>query len=155
MRQLRILLIGAHPDDCEVAAGGFATLMSQRGHVVRMLSLTDGGLGHYRLSREELILLRQAEALRAAELIGAESEVLAIPDGHLTADLANRERVVRAIRAFQPDLLVQVIRQGDGQFAHVDSFQCAGTLLGSNQSIPQSKRQSYHQNQRYFIANCI
>ena len=56
--------------------------------------------------------------------------------------------------AITPEL-VQVIRQGDGQFAHVDSFQCAGTLLGSNQSIPQSKRQSYHQNQRYFIANCI
>lgn len=38
---LRILILGAHPDDADYSAGGTAALYRQHGHVVRMVSLTD------------------------------------------------------------------------------------------------------------------
>jgi LmbE family N-acetylglucosaminyl deacetylase len=43
-----ILCVGAHPDDVEGSIGGTVTLMRQRGDIVRFLSVTDGGKGHYR-----------------------------------------------------------------------------------------------------------
>jgi len=47
---LRLLIIGAHPDDADYAAGGTAALYRVRGHVVRMLSLTNGDAGHHEQS---------------------------------------------------------------------------------------------------------
>jgi len=44
--RLRILLIGAHPDDADIKAGGTAARWCALGHVVRMVSLTDGRAGH-------------------------------------------------------------------------------------------------------------
>jgi LmbE family N-acetylglucosaminyl deacetylase len=47
---LRLLIIGAHPDDADYAAGGTAALYRVRGHVVRMVSLTNGDAGHHEQS---------------------------------------------------------------------------------------------------------
>ncbi len=49
---------------------------------------------------------RRAEAERAAATFDIESEVWDNPDGRLTADLFRRERVIRAIRRFEPDLVL-------------------------------------------------
>ena len=75
---LRLLIIGAHPDDAEYAAGGLAALYRSFGHAVKMVSVTDGGAGHHVLACRELIARRRAEAAAAANVIGAESEVLDI-----------------------------------------------------------------------------
>ncbi|MEA3406465.1 MAG: PIG-L family deacetylase, partial [Chloroflexota bacterium] len=44
---LRILIFGAHPDDCDIKAGGTAALYARQGHQVQMISLTNGDAGHY------------------------------------------------------------------------------------------------------------
>ncbi|HEY1860966.1 MAG TPA: PIG-L family deacetylase, partial [Gemmataceae bacterium] len=54
-RALRLLIIGAHPDDADYHAGGLAALYRAAGHVVKMVSLTDGGAGHYALRGSELV----------------------------------------------------------------------------------------------------
>jgi LmbE family N-acetylglucosaminyl deacetylase len=41
-RRLRILVIGAHPDDADIKAGGTAAKWCALGHVVRLVSLTNG-----------------------------------------------------------------------------------------------------------------
>lgn len=105
-KPLRILLIGAHPDDCEGKAGGYAAMMSARGHDVRMVSMTDGSLGHYHHSPAVLCDLRQKEAAKSAELIGASSEIYPISDGELQNNLETRKLVVRRIRAYKPDLII-------------------------------------------------
>ena len=46
-RPLRLLIIGAHPDDADYSAGGLAALYTASGHVVRMISLTNGDAGHH------------------------------------------------------------------------------------------------------------
>ena len=44
-----LLVIGAHPDDCEITAGGIAALTAARGGRVLHLSLTNGDKGHQTL----------------------------------------------------------------------------------------------------------
>ena len=105
-QKLRILLIGAHPDDCEGCAGGYAALMAHKGHHVGMLSVTDGSLGHFKHSPSELVSIRKSEAQLAADLIGAESIILPIQDGHLENNLYTRKMLIRYIRAFNPDLII-------------------------------------------------
>ena len=63
---LRILAVGAHPDDCEITCGGTATLYRQAGHVVKFVSMTNGESGHHEIFGDELIAIRRAEAKAAA-----------------------------------------------------------------------------------------
>ena len=58
---LRVLVIGAHPDDCDVKAAGVAALYRQRGDDVCFVSVTNGESGHHRLSGEELVRIRRQE----------------------------------------------------------------------------------------------
>ena len=102
----RILIIGAHPDDCEYRCGGVAALWRAQGDVVRFVSLTDGRSGHHEMDSDALVARRRAEAASAASLIDAECLVLDIPDGHLEPTLVNRLKVIRVIREFKPDLII-------------------------------------------------
>ena len=104
--RLKLLILGAHPDDAEYHAGGLATIYRRLGREVRMVSLTNGQAGHYRRPPDELAQLRRQEAAAAGRVIGAEYVTWDIPDGELTADLATRHRVIREIRNFGPDLLL-------------------------------------------------
>ncbi len=103
---LRLLILGAHPDDAEYHAGGLAIKYRRAGHVVKMVSATDGGAGHYALSGTELSMIRKREAERSAASIGANSELWRFPDGRLEPTLELRERVIREIRTFRPDLVL-------------------------------------------------
>ena len=103
---IRVLIIGAHPDDADIKAGGTAARWCDRGHVVRLVSLTDGRAGHQTMHGPQLAPRRRAEAEAAAAVIGATYEVLDIPDGGLDDRLENRHRVIRLIREFRPDLIL-------------------------------------------------
>jgi len=103
---LRLLILGAHPDDAEFHAGGLAAIYRDLGHVVKMISLTDGGAGHHRRSREELVPLRRQEAQRSGDVIGAEYVTWDNPDGRLQPTLEVREQVIREIRTFGPDIVL-------------------------------------------------
>jgi N-acetylglucosamine malate deacetylase 1 len=103
---LRILVIGAHPDDADITAGGAAALWCSSGHTVQLVSLTDGGAGHHAEYGPSLMRRRRAEAAAAGAVIGASYEVLDLPDGGLDDRLDYRHRVVRLIRGFRPDLVL-------------------------------------------------
>ena len=107
---MKVLIIGAHPDDCEISAGGSAALWRKRGDDVRFVSVTDGRSGHffdeYITDRQLLIDRRLAESEAAANVIGASWANLGAPDGELYVTPEMTEAVVREIRAFQPDLVL-------------------------------------------------
>ena len=103
---LRLLIIGAHPDDADYAAGGTAALYRQAGHVVHMVSLTNGDAGHHECPGPELARRRRAEAEAAGAVIGATYQLFDIHDGELQPTLENRRRVIHLIRSFQPDLVL-------------------------------------------------
>ena len=62
---LRVLIIGAHPDDTDSAAGGVAALYSQSGHKVKMVSVTNGDAGHHQMGGVLLAQRRREEAAKA------------------------------------------------------------------------------------------
>jgi LmbE family N-acetylglucosaminyl deacetylase len=103
---LKLLILGAHPDDAEYAAGGIATIYRQAGHTVKMVSVTDGGAGHHWRTSEELVEVRRAEAAAAGRVIGAEYVTWDFPDGRLEPSLLVREQIIRELRTFQPDLVL-------------------------------------------------
>ncbi|HZW32213.1 MAG TPA: PIG-L family deacetylase [Isosphaeraceae bacterium] len=103
---LRVLIIGAHPDDADVKAGGTAAKWCSLGHVVRLVSLTNGRAGHQTMHGPRLAQRRRTEAQAAAATIGATYEILDHPDGELDDRLEYREEVIRLIRSFRPDLIL-------------------------------------------------
>jgi LmbE family N-acetylglucosaminyl deacetylase len=103
---LRILIIGAHPDDADLKAGGTAARWCALGHVVRLASLTNGDAGHQVLRGPDLADRRRAEAQASAASIGATYEVLDLHDGQLDDRLEYREQVIRLLRTFRPDLVI-------------------------------------------------
>jgi LmbE family N-acetylglucosaminyl deacetylase len=103
---LRILCIGAHPDDCENKIAGTAAKWADGGHVVRFVSATNGQTGHHVQGGAQLAQRRIAEAHAAAEALGVESQVLPIPNGEIVPSLVYRAMFIRLIRQFAPDLIV-------------------------------------------------
>lgn len=103
---LRVLILGAHPDDAEYAAGGLAALYRSMGHRVKMVSATNGEAGHHKLAGPKLVERRKLEAAAAAKVIGAEHEVGDERDGRLWNTEALRERLIRLIRTDKPDLVL-------------------------------------------------
>lgn len=105
-RPLNVLVIGAHPDDCDGDAGGTAILFAQMGHHVKFLSLTNGDAGHYAMGGGQLARIRFAEAQEAGRRFGVEYAVMDNHDGELMPTLENRLKVIREIRAWNADIVI-------------------------------------------------
>ncbi len=107
-KRYKVLSIGAHPDDADTSAGGLLKKLADKGWEVRLLSLTDGSRGTYRkeLAGSPLAEIRRKEAVASGALFGGRYDVWDIEDTRLTASLENRERLIRYIRQFAPDLII-------------------------------------------------
>lgn len=107
---IRVLCVGAHPDDCEGSVGGTAILCRRRGDAVRFVSVTEGSRGHFEERYREhpvmLIERRMKEARRATEPFGIEFECMGVPDGEVYVTQALTEAMIRLIRRFKPDLVL-------------------------------------------------
>ena len=103
---LRILVIGAHPDDCEIKAGGVTALYRAAGHHVKFVSVTNGEAGHQFRQPAELATLRRTETEAVAKLMGIEYEVLNNRDGRLLPTLEARFELIGLIRRYRPDLIL-------------------------------------------------
>lgn len=106
MDKLKLLILGAHPDDAEFHAGGLMAAYAAAGHVVRAISVTNGGAGHHFRDPVGLSQRRRRELAAAAAVIGGQSEVWEHPDGGLQPTLDVRAQVIREIRQFAPDLVL-------------------------------------------------
>jgi len=104
--KLRIIVFGAHPDDCEIKAGGAAAMWAAQGHHVKFVSTTNGDIGHAEMAGGELAKRRTAEVKAAAKKLGIETEVLDIHDGELMPTLENRKIFVRLIREWKADIVM-------------------------------------------------
>jgi LmbE family N-acetylglucosaminyl deacetylase len=105
--KLRIIVFGAHPDDCEQKAGGVAAMWAAQGHHVKFVSTTNGDIGHAEMAGGQLAKRRTAEVKEAAKILGIDqSDVLDIHDGELMPTLENRRKIVRLIRDFKADIVM-------------------------------------------------
>ena len=103
---LRIIAIGAHPDDCDYCAGGVAAKWSSMGHKVRFVSVTNGDAGHQAEGGGALARRRRAEAQEAGRRIGVEYVVLDNHDGELMPTLEVRQQIIRQMREWRADLVI-------------------------------------------------
>jgi LmbE family N-acetylglucosaminyl deacetylase len=103
---LRVIAFGAHPDDCEVYAGGTACLWSQLGHHVKFVSATNGDVGHWQMAGGPLAQRRTAEVQAAAKILGIAVQVLDIHDGEIEPTLDNRRTFTRLIRNWNADVVI-------------------------------------------------
>ena len=103
---LRVIMIGAHPDDCDQDGGGTAILFAKMGHKVKFVSVTNGDAGHQKMKGEELAARRLAEAKEAGRRFGVEYDVLDNHDGALMPDLDVRLQVIRKIREWDADIVI-------------------------------------------------
>lgn len=107
IEKLRVLYIGAHPDDDDLDGGGTAMRLVANGAVVRFCAVANGGLGHQSMPASELVPRRTREASESASALGVESYGnLDFPDGRVEPTLELRERLTREIRSFRPDVIV-------------------------------------------------
>ena len=104
--KLRIICFGAHPDDAEYKSGGTAALWAQQGHHVKLVSVTNGDIGHWQMAGGQLAKRRTAEAAVVAKRLGVTSQVLDIHDGELMPTLENRRTIVRLIRDWKADIVI-------------------------------------------------
>jgi len=104
--KLRIICFGAHPDDAEYKSGGTAALWAQQGHHVKLVSVTNGDIGHWRMSGGALAKRRTAESAAVAKKLGVVSQVLDIHDGELEPTLENRRTITRLIRDWNADIVI-------------------------------------------------
>ncbi len=106
-KPLNIIVIGAHPDDCDGDAGGTAILYAKMGHNVKFVSLTNGDAGHYAMGGGALAKIRIAEAEEAGNRFGImEYQVMDNHDGELMPTLENRLKVIREIRRWNADIVI-------------------------------------------------
>jgi len=105
VKPLRIIAFGAHPDDPEFQIGGCAIKWTKLGHQVKLVSCTNGDIGHWDMSGGELAQRRTAEVQEAAKRMGTEVEVLDIHDGELLPTLENRKTIVKLIREWDADIV--------------------------------------------------
>ncbi len=103
---MKILAIGAHQDDNEFRVGGMASKWIKAGHEVRFLSMCNGCGGHHVMTPEQTVARRAKESAAVAAYLGIRYDVWDIDDCTLIADLPTRERLVRYIREFSPDLII-------------------------------------------------
>ncbi|MCB1168036.1 MAG: PIG-L family deacetylase [Leptospiraceae bacterium] len=97
---LRILCMGAHPDDVELGMGGTVASLVRRKHEVLILDLTNGEPTPHGSPE-----IRARESKAAAKALGAPRKTLDMPNRYLEETIENRKKLAAEIRAFRPDYL--------------------------------------------------
>ncbi|MFT3702120.1 MAG: PIG-L family deacetylase [Agriterribacter sp.] len=105
-KKVRVIVIGAHPDDCDLDAGGTAAIFASMGYAVKFLSVTNGDAGHQKDGGVTLAKRRAAEAQEAAKRFGVTYDILDNHDGQLEPTLKVRLQIIRKIRQWDADVVI-------------------------------------------------
>jgi LmbE family N-acetylglucosaminyl deacetylase len=104
---VRVLAVGAHPDDLEILCGGTLARYVREGHDVVMCHASRGDRGSFVHTSEEIASIRDGEARRAAEICGAEHATLGLSDGEVNAaDPAQQRLMADLVRDSRPDVII-------------------------------------------------
>ena len=115
-----IVAFGPHPDDIELFCGGTLIKMAEMGCNVILIDLTRG-----ELSSGGTIVTREKEAEKAAGILGAvHRENLQIEDGNIGVTKENKDKIVRVVRKYRPELVLVPYPKD----RHPDHYH-AGTLI--------------------------
>jgi LmbE family N-acetylglucosaminyl deacetylase len=145
----RVMVIMAHPDDPEFFCGGTIAAWTCQGSEVIYLILTNGDKGSDdpAMTPERLAALRQDEQRAAAHILGVHAVIfLGEEDGELQPTLSLRQRVVRELRRYRPDVVIcqdpAAFYSGNAYIVHPD-HQAAG-MVALEAVFPAARNRMYH-----------
>lgn len=104
-KPLKVVCVGAHPDDPESGCGGTLARYSAEGHNVTVVYLTRGERGIPGKSLAEAGTIRTAEAEAACRILGATPRFAGQIDGDTMVSTALIRAFTALIRAEAPDVL--------------------------------------------------
>ncbi len=103
---MRVLAVGAHPDDLEILCAGTLARYAAQGAQVTMAVATNGEVGSPTLSKKEIAEIRRQEAAAAAAVIGAEFIWMDYPDEFLFSNQETRLNFLNVVRRVRPDVIL-------------------------------------------------
>ncbi len=103
---MRVLAIGCHPDDIEMACAGTLAKYKKRGDDVIICHVANGNMGHSVITPSELSEIRKREAQASGSIIQAEVISCDIGDLMVYDEKEQRDKVVNVIRYVQPDIVL-------------------------------------------------
>jgi len=121
------MAIFAHPDDIEFSCSGTLARWAKAGARVSYVLCTSGdvGIADDGMTREKAMEIREVEQRAAAEVAGAKEVIfLRERDGMLQSTLELRQKLVREIRRFRPEVVIlgdpTMVWAGDEYINHPD-----------------------------------
>ncbi|MBN2591523.1 MAG: bacillithiol biosynthesis deacetylase BshB1 [Sedimentisphaerales bacterium] len=122
-KEVKAMIVAAHPDDAEIGMGGAIVKMIESGWEVIIVDLTDGEPTP--LGTKEI---RQKETDTASKILGIEKRFcLDMPNRYLTATLEYRRKLAETIRIHQPDILFGPVNED----YHPDHIEAAKLIDGA------------------------
>jgi len=103
--KLKVLVVGAHPDDPETGCGGTVARYVQEGHEVACVYLTRGEAGIAGKTHAEAAAIRTAEAEAACRVLGARPLFAGQIDGATEINAARYEQFAKLLAAERPDIV--------------------------------------------------
>ena len=101
---MRIIAVGAHPDDIEIFMLGLMLRFKNEGNEIHFLVATDGSLGGTE-SKTKLKKIRSKETSSALKCFG-KLHLLELPDGSLGDKESHKNILKTTINGLKPDLVV-------------------------------------------------
>lgn len=103
---MKILAIGAHLDDIELACGGTLAQAIKKGHTVKMLVMSDSSYNNFDGKVLRTKETAYAEGRLAANKLGVNDlEILNFPTKDVPYDSASVEAIDKIISSFSPDFI--------------------------------------------------
>lgn len=104
-KPLDVIVVGAHPDDVEIACGGTLAAMVKQGFRVGIVDLTDGEPTPLSPGPE----VRLKEAQEAAEILGVHVRItLELPNRRLFDGFDERVALAKVFRRYRPRLVMGI-----------------------------------------------
>jgi len=104
-KNIKVLAIGAHPDDVEFTCAGTLALLAQRGCSIVIASLSPGDCGSAQLPPRAIAGQRRREAQQSASLLSAPFACLEFHDFCIYVDDSSNRRVTEFVRGVRPDVV--------------------------------------------------
>lgn len=134
--KLDILVFAAHPDDAELTCSGTILHHLQLGYKVGIIDLTRGELGSRGTAKT-----RAEECLESSKIMGIHHrENLELPDGFLQNIPEFQHKIIKKIRAFQP----QIVLANAPQDRHTDHSKAASLVREASFLAGLKKIETYH-----------
>ena len=105
---MKVLAIGCHPDDLEIACGGTLRKYVEEGADVYMCHVANGNMGHVEILPEPLREIRTIESEAAGKMIGAK-KVFNLDVGDVTVTRFDNDVVdamADVVREVRPDVII-------------------------------------------------